>query len=146
MTTKPPEAIFRAIKRLTKDYTGPSNCEALYLQGLTLKALGLYDEAADTLYRATWDHAFHSAAYLELARISSLKGDFAKALAQINESLSTNYRNNSAIGLKSSVLRNLGNYKLLPRYFLTTSDDPLDFRAGNENYLIAKAIRRYSES
>ena len=28
----------KAIKRLTKDYTRPSNCEALYLQGLTLKA------------------------------------------------------------------------------------------------------------
>ena len=64
----------RAIKRLTKDYTRPSNCEALYLQGLTLKALGLYDEAIDTLYSATWDYAWHSAAYLELARISLIKG------------------------------------------------------------------------
>ena len=45
----------KAIKRITKDYTRPSTCEALYLQGLTLKALGLYDEAIDTLYRATWD-------------------------------------------------------------------------------------------
>ena len=64
----------KAIKRLTKDYTRPSTCEALYLQGLTLKALELYDEAIDTLYRATWDYAYHSAAYLELARISCLKG------------------------------------------------------------------------
>ena len=71
----------RAIKRLTKDYTRPSDCEALYLQGLTLKALGLYDEAIDTLYRATWDYAFHSAAYLELARISVIKGRFRKSAA-----------------------------------------------------------------
>ena len=69
----------------------------LYLQGLTLKALELYDEAIDTLYRATWDHAWHSAAYLELARISCLKGDFSKALDQVNESLKTNAGNNSAI-------------------------------------------------
>ena len=98
----------RAIKRLTKDYTRPSTCEALYLQGLTLKALELYDEAIDTLYRATWDYAFHSAAYIELARISCLKGDLQKALGQINESLSTNAVNNSAINLKASIQRNLG--------------------------------------
>jgi tetratricopeptide (TPR) repeat protein len=30
----------RAIQRLTKDYTRPATGEALYLQGLTLKALG----------------------------------------------------------------------------------------------------------
>ena len=50
----------KAIERLTRDYTRPSTCEALYLQGLTLKALELHDEAIDTLYRATWDYAYHS--------------------------------------------------------------------------------------
>jgi len=129
----------RAVKRLTKDYTRPSTCESLYLQGLTLKALGLYDEAADTLYRATWDYAFHSAAYLELTRISALRGDFVKALAQVNESLSTNSRNNSAIGLKSSLLRHLGEYSSAAAVLSELiQNDPLDFRAGNENYLILK--------
>jgi tetratricopeptide (TPR) repeat protein len=98
----------KAIKRLTADYTRPLNCEALYLQGLTLKALGLFDEAIDTLYRATWDYAFHSAAYFELAQISSLKGDYEKALHQINESLSANTKNTRAIALKSAIQRNLG--------------------------------------
>ena len=129
----------KAIKRITKDYTRPSTCEALYLQGLTLKALGLYDEAIDTLYRATWDYAYHSAAYLELARISSINGNFARALDEINESLTTNSRNNSAIGLKASILRKMKNYKeasatLAP----VTETDPLDFRLDNEKYLIAK--------
>lgn len=129
----------RAVKRLTKDYTHPSTCEALYLQGITLKTMGLYDEAVDTLYRATWDYAYHSAAYLELARISSLKGDNLKALDQINESLSTNSRNNSAIGLKSSVLRCLGNYKeAMETLAGLPENDPLDFMAGNEKYLILK--------
>jgi tetratricopeptide (TPR) repeat protein len=129
----------KAIKRLTKDYTRPSTCEALYLQGLTLKALGLYDEAIDTLYRATWDYAYHSAAYLELARISCLKGDYQKALGQVDESLSTNIANNSAINLKASILRKLGNLEDARK---TLTDiiikDPLDFRAANENYLLAK--------
>jgi tetratricopeptide (TPR) repeat protein len=129
----------RALKRLTKDYTRPSTCEAFYLQGLALKAMGLYDEAVDTFYRATWDYAYHSASYLELARISSIKGDLKKALSQVDESLSTNSRNNSAIGLKSSLLRQLGNFKeALETISDLASKDPLDFRAGNEYYLILK--------
>ncbi len=130
----------KAITRLTKDYTRPSNCEALYLQGLTLKALELYDEAIDTLYRATWDYAWHSAAYLELARISCIKGDLQKALGQINESLSTNAVNNSAINLKASIQRNLGDPAGAEKTLAEVIEkDPLDFRAGNEVYLIAKA-------
>lgn len=129
----------RAIARLTRDFTRPSACEALYLEGLTLKSLELYDEAIDTLYRATWDYAWHSAAYLELSRISCIRGDFAKALAQVNESLSTNDVNNSAINLKASVQRYLGDTegakKTLERII---EKDPLDFRAANEYYLISK--------
>ncbi len=129
----------RAIARLTKDYTRPSACEALYMQGLTLKAMELYDEAIDTLYRATWDYAFHSSAYIELARISCLRGELNKALSQINESLSTNAVNNSAINLKASILRNLGDTEGAKKTIAEIiAKDPLDFRAGNENYLIAK--------
>jgi tetratricopeptide (TPR) repeat protein len=129
----------KAIKRLTKDYTRPSSCDALYLEGLTLKSLGLYDEAIDTLYRATWDYAYHSAAYLELSRISCLKGDFQKALDQINNSLSTNSVNNSAIALKACIQRSLGDFEGAKTTIASIiKSDPLDFRAANENYLLAK--------
>ena len=129
----------KAIKRLTKDYTRPSDCEALYLEGLVLKTLGLYDEATDTLYRATWDHACHSSAYFQLAQISMLKKDYSKALQQINESLATNSRNNRAIALKSSILRKLGNYnQSVSLIEQIAASDPLDFRLQNESYLIAK--------
>jgi len=127
-----------AIKRLTKDYTRPSNCEALYLQGLTLKALGLYDEAIDTLYRATWDYAWHSAAYLELARISSARGHYGKALVEIDNSLSTNTRNNTAIALKGTILRKLGRTDEARIVLAPVAlADPLDFRIGYELYLLA---------
>lgn len=129
----------KAIKRLTKDYTRPSTCEALYLQGLTLKELGLYDEAVDTLYRATWDFAWHSAAYLELAKISCLNGDLVKALGQINESLTTNTVNNTAINLKASIQRRLGDFEGANATLKDIPEkDPLDFRAGNEAYLLEK--------
>jgi tetratricopeptide (TPR) repeat protein len=127
-----------AIKRLTKDYTRPSNCEALYLQGLTLKALGLYDEAVDTLYRATWDYAHHSAAYFQLSQISVIRGDLQRALYQINESLWTNARNNRAIALKASIQRKMGDFEgALASLGSVYQADPLDFRIGNEHYLIA---------
>jgi tetratricopeptide (TPR) repeat protein len=136
-----------AIKRLTKDYTRPSDCEALYLQGLTLKALKLYDEAIDTLYRATWDYAFYSAAYFQLAQISCIQGDFNKALHQINESLSTNIRNNRASGLKASIQRRLGEYEAAHKTLQKIlKNDPLNFRLDNEAYLIAKQSGKEDEA
>jgi tetratricopeptide (TPR) repeat protein len=136
-----------AAKRITHDYTRPSTCEVFYLQGLTLKALELYDEAIDTLYRATWDYAFHSAAYFELSQISCIKGDFEKALLQINESLSTNMKNNRAIGLKASIQRRLGDYVEATKTLANIpKTDPLNFRVGNEVYLIAKESGKKQEA
>jgi len=128
-----------AITRLTKDYTRPMDCEALYLHGLTLKAMKLYEAAIDTLYRATWDYAFHSAAYYELAGISVMKNDLEKAMTEINESLITNARNNSAVCLKAGILRKMGKYeKALNTLAPLLKRDPLDFRANNEYYLTLK--------
>lgn len=131
--------LYRAIKRLTDDYTRPSDCEALYLQGLTLKALGLYDEAIDTLYRATWDYAYHSAAYYQLAQISVIKGNVHKALQQVNESLATNSRNNRAVALKAALQRRMGDIAGAGQTLATIANsDPLDFRIRNEQYLVEK--------
>lgn len=136
-----------AIQSITTDYIRPKNGEALYLQGLTLKALELYDEAVDTLYRATWDQAYHAAAYFELAQISSIKADFKKALHQINESLSTNTRNSRAIGLKASLQRKLGDYGGAIKTLSASKEaDPLNFRIANEVYLVAKASGNTEEA
>jgi len=129
----------KAIKRLTSDYTTPASHEAMYLEGLTLRNLGFLAEAEDTLYRATWDYAYHSAAYFQLAEISCSKNDFIKALNQINESLWTNARNNSAITLKASIQRRLGDFQGAINTLGTIAGaDPLDFKIRNEYYLIAK--------
>ena len=128
-----------AIKRLTNNYTRPSNCEALYLQGLTLRKLGLLAEAEDTLYRATWDDACHSAAFYQLAELSCAKNDFKRAFQQINESLSTNARNNSAVSLKASIQRKMRDFTgATATLYAIAEVDPLDFRIRNEQYLIAK--------
>ncbi|MFY9150548.1 MAG: DUF5107 domain-containing protein [Prolixibacteraceae bacterium] len=131
----------KAIKRLTHDYTRPSTCEALYQQGLTLKAMGLFDEAIDTLYRATWDYAYYSAAYFELAQISCIQGDFTKALHQISESLLTNMKNHRAIAFKASIQRKMGDFQGATETLKDIlKSDPLNFRIGNEVYLIAKGM------
>ncbi|SFS29691.1 Tetratricopeptide repeat-containing protein [Porphyromonadaceae bacterium NLAE-zl-C104] len=129
----------KAIARLTGDYTRPDNCEPLYLQGLTLRALGMFDEARDTLYRATWNYSYHSPAYFQLAQLSSATGDYEKALFEVNQSLSTNNKDNRAIALKASLLRKLEKTEealLTIRPILTI--DPLDFRIRNEYYLLLK--------
>ena len=129
----------KAIERLTNDYTVPSTHEALYLQGLTLRNLNLLAEAENIFYRATWDYAFHSAAYFQLAELSCAKNDFTKALHQINESLWTNGRNNSAITLKASIQRRMGDFEgAIATLNVIAGADPLDFRIKNEYYLIAK--------
>src|SRR5680860_1876166 len=70
-----------------------------------------------------------------------IKGDFEKALHQINESLSTNIKNTRAIGLKASIQRRLGDYEgAMETIGVNSAIDPLNFRIGNEIYLIAKEL------
>jgi hypothetical protein len=98
----------KAIGRISYDYTRPANCEAFFGLDLALKNIGEYSGAIDTLYRATWDYAWHLAAYYQLACISLLQNNLALALEQVEQSLKTNSINDQAIALKASILRNLG--------------------------------------
>ncbi len=137
----------RAVKRITKDYTRPRDCEALYNLGLALKEQGKLDQAYDTLYRATWDYAFHSPAYFQLAEISACRKDYASALEQVNFSLTTNAQNTIALNLKSSILRKLGlNNEAISAANQALAIDPLDFLARNELYLAKKANHQTPEA
>jgi tetratricopeptide (TPR) repeat protein len=99
------------------------------------------------LYRATWDYAFHSVAYFELARISCIRGDFARALHQIGESISTNTRNDRVLSLKAAVMRKLGRFDDAANTLASLHrDDPLNFRAANEHYLVARESGRAEDA
>ncbi len=133
------EKLNRAIKRVTKNYTRPKDTEAYYYLGLALKAQGRYDAAYDAFFKATWSYPWYSAAYYSLAELTSLKGDFLKALEFINRSLSTNSLNTKALNLKVSLLRRLGQFEEAEKLVSgVISGDPLDFRAGNEFFLIKR--------
>jgi len=136
-----------AIKRLTKDYTRPRSCEALYHLGLVLQAQGKYKSAYDTLYRATWDYAYYAAAHYNMAQIASIRKNYIAAMEHINHSLTTNSKNTKALNLKSAILRKLGKYEKAGNITKEVLDvDVLDFWVRNERYLIKKNTGRQNEA
>jgi len=137
----------KAIERISAEYTRPPNTEAYYHLGLALRAQKKFDEAYDVFYRATWDYAFHSAAYYQLAELSCKKQDFASALEQINHSVSTNSLNTKAQNVRAAILRKLGRFGQAKEITLhNLAIDPLDFLAANELYLVLSASNSPGEA
>ena len=126
-----------AIKRQTKDYTRPRNCEALYNLGLILKTQGKLEAALDTLYRAVWDYTYNSAGNYQLAQIYSQQGNFEMALDRLDESI-TYYSNNfNSLNLKASILRVSGHkQEALKCVERILSVDPLNAYASHEKMLL----------
>lgn len=117
-----------AVARVTRRYTTPRDAESLYYLGVVLWYQGRYDEAYDYLYRATWDHAWHSPAHYLMAQISSRKGDYERALAHVEEALAANMRNHNAAHLKAVLLRKLGRKEAVqPILDRVIERDPLFF-------------------
>ncbi len=135
------EHLRRAVTRLSADYTRPGNTEALFHLGVALRAQGKLDEAYEAFHRSTWDYAFHSAGYHQLAELSCGRGDWAAAIEQIDKSLTTNTVNTKARNLKAAALRNQGDLKQsLAIVQAVLAGDPLDFLAMNELALIQTAL------
>lgn len=125
-----------AIKRISKDYTRPRDCEAYYHLGLVLKRQGNYKKAYKNLYKAVWDYSFRSAAYYQLAEISCLRGNLQQALQHVENSLAVNTINTKALNLKSTILRKLSRLDEALRVTSKTQGiDPLDFWSQNEHAL-----------
>lgn len=122
-----------ALTRATRGYTAPRDGEAYYYLGLALRGQGDWDGAYDALYRATWSHAFHTAAYYQLAEINCRRGDLSTALEHVNRSIATNAWNTKALNLKCAVLRHGGRLEeaaaLAARVLAL---DPLDLWAAHE--------------
>ena len=105
---KAKEYLRRSLKRQTASYTRPADGESMYNLGLVLKAEGNYDAATDTLYRAVWDYEYASAAYYQLAQISSMKGDSGKAIREAQMAVAYNGMNIDAKNLLATLLRYSG--------------------------------------
>lgn len=122
-----------AVARLTQDYTRSRTGEAHFHLGVSLLAQHRDDEAYEQFYRATWDQAFHSAAYYELAAIACRRGQFAQALTHIEQSLSTNALDTKALDLQAAILRRLDRHtEALAACDAALAIDPLDVWAQHE--------------
>jgi tetratricopeptide (TPR) repeat protein len=137
----------KAVKRATWNYTHPRDAEPLYYHGLALRWLGREKEAYDTLYEATWDDAFSSPAYYQLAEIAAQDGRYAEALRHLDRALGTNALDLKALDLKAALLRKSGrSEEALKLASQTASTDLLDFWSRNEAYLAQLATGRAAEA
>ncbi|MBQ9893577.1 MAG: DUF5107 domain-containing protein [Bacteroidales bacterium] len=127
----------RAIRRQTHDYTRPKDTEALYNLGLILKEEGQLEAAMDTLYRAVWAYEYNSAGNYQLAQIYSCMGDTKMALNLLEEAITYNGNNFSALGMKASLLRHAGDStEALSCVDAILSKDPLNAYATYEKMLL----------
>jgi len=130
-----------ALKRATANYTHPRDGEPYYYLGLALRFQGQRDAAYGSFYKATWSHAFHTAAYYQLAELDCLRGDFATALEHVDRAIATNTWANRPLNLKSAILRHMG--RLQESQEISSSvfaADPLDFWTGYELHLACSAL------
>jgi len=147
-----------AIARLTLRNPNPSDGEALYQLGLTLRylafaepnhngqiALHKLQDAYTAFYKSTWNQAWASAAYHALAEIDATRGDWTTALDHLDRSLRFNTDNLRARNLRVVALRRLSrNDEASSSLRETLALDPLDWWARhliNEPLTCANQIR-----
>ena len=138
-----------AAARLKANYTRPQNCKALYYLGLVLRELGKIDEAYDWLYQSSWDYAWHTAAYYQLAEIDCIRGDYEVALDHVSRSITTNADNIRALNLKGLILRKMGANNEAQAWFENVLEKTkINYMAVNELVAInnAKGNRTKAES
>ena len=122
-----------AIRRQTHDYTRPKDCEAMYNLGLVLKAQGKIEAALDTLYRATWNYTYNSAANTQIAQIYAQQGNWEMALDRLDEAIAYNGRNFQAMTFKGLVLKATGRRDEAMKCFKAVlAEDPLNAMAIHE--------------
>jgi tetratricopeptide (TPR) repeat protein len=142
MYDKAEEHLRRAVARLTAEYTRARDGEAQYHLALALRAQGKLDEAYDMFFRASWDSAFRSPSYYQLAELSCLKGEFDKALGQVQQAIATNALDSKALNLQAAILTRLDKPREAAAILAKVLDeDPLDFLAANE---MSVAQRKYA--
>ncbi|MGL1892931.1 MAG: DUF5107 domain-containing protein [Spirochaetaceae bacterium] len=105
------ETYFRsAIERLTSKHPNPIDGEAFYGLGLALKKQNKNRDAYAAFYKSTWNYAWRSAGYFEVALLDIKNNNIGSALEHLDQSINYNYDNFKAWTLKAAVLRNIGKY------------------------------------
>jgi tetratricopeptide (TPR) repeat protein len=128
------EAYFQAaVVRLTRRHPNPETGEAHYFLGLTRVFKGESDAAYSLFYKATWNQAWRSAAFYQLACLDCRKSDFGNALRHLDESLATNGDHTKAMVLQAVIARHTGNPDVAAELLgEVLAMDPLDHWARHE--------------
>ena len=135
--TEAEECLRRAIKRSTNNYTRPKDGEAFYYLGVVLQLQNRFAKAADEFWKATWYTGFQSAAYFRLAQLSCLDNRLDEAISLVDQSLSANSMNLSAINLKAYILRKTGYADMAVSIVKTALNmDKLNHWSASESYFL----------
>ena len=133
------EKLRTAVSRVTMNYTRAKNCEPLYYLGLALRAQGKNTEAYDNFYRATWDYAWYSPAYFELASMDCVNKDYDVAKDHIQRAYATNNYDPSIRNLQAAIYRKAGKPAFAEKIAQELAQNNLlDFQSRNELYLLNK--------
>lgn len=136
----------KAIETLTQRNPNPYDSEAYYNLGLCLKKLGQYEEAYTAFYKATWAAAWQDVAYLELARLATIKKDNKVAIEHAEDSLNRNYRGHAARNLMIANLRINGESEKAIKLIDTALEmDSLNALCIFEKYQLIKDINLLSD-
>ena len=144
-----------SLVRQTAAYTRPADGESMYNLGLILKDEGRYADAVDTLYRAAWDYEYASAAYYQLAQISSKLGNAKQAAQEAGMAVAYNGMNIDAKNLLATLCRKSGDTEKAESLVAEVLElDPLNYYATaeavslglKEKTELAKLLRGVSES
>jgi tetratricopeptide (TPR) repeat protein len=125
-----------AIKRLSRNHTRPSDCEAYYYLGYSQRYAEYFPPAIDSFQRAAWDSAWRAPACLNLAEMACAEGRYEEALRFLDRAGSQGGHLAKALQLRAAFLRRLGEPDraiVIARSVLELN--PLDFLARNELYL-----------
>ena len=130
----------RAIRRLTFKNPNPYDGEPFYNLGLACLYARKDLEAYDAFQKSVWNQAWQSAGYYALSSISTMRGNLALALEQVEQSLLTNTTNLKARALKAAILRHMGEKGIAQAVIdETLLLDRLDFRMMAERFLLSRA-------
>ena len=120
----------KAVARATQNYTRALDAAPEYYLAIAERGLGNYKRAEDLFWRCTWRATCKKESYVEIARLAALRGDWAEALARINDALALGQADAKLWTMKGIFKRKLAGAKLAKDYFTKAiACDPLEYWA-----------------
>lgn len=129
----------KAIETLTKRNPNPYDGEPYYNLGCCLKLQSKLEEAYSAFFKSAWNAAWQDPAYLSIAQVDCINGEWEVALEHVEQSLVRNWHNHKARQLKASILRILGKKEDALKWIEASLEiDPFNIGCLYEKWLLTK--------